>query len=276
MVLSSSHVGSSYYSNYGQSDLITVGLNGIIRSLHVQFFNSENTILAAVRYNKGKEILADSEQMILYGRTGNITEERIAGKDGQLHARKLYVYNNGNQLAEINQYDNENTLCEKWIFHYDTYGRKTEQYIMLQPSTLIDKWTFNYDYTGNVTEEKKFRNGILLERWVYKTQLNSTEINRYISDNLLNERWVFNHNAKGMAISALRYVQMNLLFEKYTFLYDVKGNILEKAVENLIEHSFKRYRFEYKYDQSSNWTCRTEYIDNEPFMMVKRNIKYGG
>jgi hypothetical protein len=135
-------------------------------------------------------------------------------------------------------------------------------------------------YTGNNLTEVKFfdsKNDTLFMSVVYNYDQDGNRI-KFQTFNYKNEPGgyrEFSYTAEGFLEHVRAYSETGEMTQLYDYTYNDQGDrIAELNNENIAKEVTIDYTYKYEYDKKGNWVKCVFYIDNQPYMLREREIKY--
>ncbi|MEW6468638.1 MAG: hypothetical protein AB1458_06920 [Bacteroidota bacterium] len=288
------------------SDWDKYGLNGKVKSLKETRYYARVKDSAIV-----KEEIRDNSYasyLILFNASGFITEYHALYPKKSVNTRKVYSYNEG-KLAEINEYNAEDSLKVKQSFSYDKEGRLTEE-STYRNKKFFEKRLYEYDADGrrtSLTHKVSWSKKVTSWQYSYdaqgrmsasvlyegkskkKARWKETHVYAYTSDGRLrldsvltwpgkfSEKTVYTYDASERRKEAVSYDEDGDMIWKESFQYDEQGNITERSTyENTfgLQYFDKSYA-KYVYDTQGNWTQKTSFdVNLYPTIITERVIEY--
>lgn len=207
-------------------------------------------------------------------------------KFGKIEKGKIRKYSN-NQIqqikfnkkgyrTEINSYESDGELKEKYIFEYDNKDNKSEQKIYDSDGSLRFKYLYKYDKKGILIEESIYNSdGSLFYKFLFEYDKNKKlrGMNSYDSDGELQEKYVFEYDKKRCKSEQKTYDSDGSLKYKFFHKYDKKRNLTETTIVDKLDQKYE-YKYEYEFDKKGNWINRIEFKNNIPNEITEREIEY--
>ena len=184
-----------------------------------------------------------------FNSNGYKTNEVLKSPDGSSQTRITYYYNKRNYNTKQFFYDENDTLLIKIIYGFNSIGRPSSFIVYDDDDKIRNKGEFTYDNDGNLL---KFYNFDTLGKIIMEES--------YIYDSL------------GFLTSKDSYEHSKFL--KYEYKRDSLGNPVLINVFNKKEVCVEKKHYIYIYDESGNWTERTEIIDDSVYERKTREIAY--
>jgi hypothetical protein len=228
----------------GKNDLLSLNLNGNVKTIHDTTFNATDKSGAIV---KGSVV---SVSYMLFNEKGNLAEDSD-GTGEKYNTRSLHKIDEKGLRTESFLYRN-NKLNFRYTYKYDAEGNKIEcGGYKPEDSTLFTKQTYKYNPGGNLIEECF-----------------------YLSDGKLSSKIIYQYDDKGNIAEEKTYGSDSKIMAVLRNKYNDKGNITESCFFDAQNNPGSKYNYRYKYDEQNNWREMTIY-NNDTLSAIKvRAIKY--
>jgi len=214
---------------------------------------------------------ADGFTRYKYDNNGNMLKREYFFDNKRVKHTNDNTYNSEGQLISSTTLTWKR-LSDKYTHTYDSKGNKTSTIhtsIAYDKSEKQDKTYWEYDNNGNLIKETHHHLGgkhISYEEFEYNNK--NQKIKRCAYDDGNAEcsgvfEWVYDEHG-------------NVIEKKWYAYYDKEGwqvsgfSISSKTHERKINIS----KNVYKYDSMNNWIEKIEYSNEEPIMIIKREIEY--
>ena len=219
--------------------------------------NYENTLIDEYKYNDYNNVIERrvlDESNTLWKYTYNAQQNLITEEyweNGKLNSKKIYIYDELGNEAEMNEYDGNGDLLYKTIYtHIGNEVGTIENQLRYDASGEVDyNWNRMYDIAGNEMQSD------------FRGESHSLKKNAYNDRNeLIEEQYLYSSN-EPMWIK--------------TFDYDGLGNLVrETKIDYSSQNDDYEKSYKYEFDKEQNWIKKVEYSKVNPVMVVLREIKY--
>lgn len=196
-----------------------------------------------------------------------------------LIAREVYIYDDYDNIAKIEEYNHKEILVRKTIFLYDRHNNKIKSTVYKPNKKTFSKEIWNYDSTNNIREYMITGKDVsyLSTKKVYKyNEINKlSEVDEYNKDGTFWIRTLKQYNSKGDIIESATYFENNFLRNKS--IYSYSGQTIERAdtlySSNGINYSTYHYTYE-TFDSANNWLKLVSLKDGRIYFIKEREIAY--
>lgn len=245
------------YSQNRKTDLQNEGLKGKVKS---------------VRETPYRAI--EEEGKIEKGEIMKSKSSRVAREIEDMYANIHVEYTLQGGRMTMESYKENNSLENKFTYHYDEKRNKTEVKIYEENNSLDAKLVYYYDDKGNKTEIEVYReNGRLEGKVIYTYDDKGDMIGMdFYEDNLIIYRFTYRNDDKGNVIEGEFYV--GDIESKYTCHYDDKGSMIEQNWYNSDGSLDSSHTYQYQYDDQNNWIEKITYVNDKPIEITTRDIEY--
>ena len=185
---------------------------------------------------------------------------------------------NVKSLTEYEYNANHDSLRWKSITKFNNDGNAVEFYTYSPEGAMLSKTAFKYNDSGRIMEENRFKaDGSLNVRTTYLFDIkgNKIEEDNYDAGGVLFMKVLSKFDGKGNRIVKDSYNEFGSLFLKCNSKFDGEGHEVE-AKEYDSHHGLK-FTTTYDYenaDKGGNWLKRTTYKNDEPTLIMEREIEY--
>ncbi len=203
-----------------------------LMSVNESFFDKAGNLVKEVNIDRINKIRKYYEYKYKY-QDGNIIQSQVYEKKAGLVINTIYEYNKENRLVNINHFDREKQINQKWEYEYDQKGKKRREIWWYNPEEKM------------VTEYFYDRNGQLIKKISESAWLGKL-ICRYVYDKKGNRLVTYNG---GTGIDGYKI--------KYEFNTD--GLIVEQ--KRLYDSGKKEHKI-YQYDENRNLKKTITYCED--------------
>lgn len=248
-----------------ENDLLKRNIKGKVKSI------TYNTFYAVERFGEiergeliPEEFLFKQNQIEKFNLFGNISEV-LNSWDVE---RKLFSYNDKNQLIEEKYFGRNTYGTQMFKFKYDKKGNEIECLQYDISNKVVSRSINIYDEFLNKVESNQYdSNGNLMGKIKYKYfKGNLVEEDSYNSVGELSDKVIFTYDNNGFKIEEVKYEKMKMI-SKSVF----KNNLLI----SYMFHSKGTLTFKYKFDSVGNWFEQISFDENnKPIKINVRNIEY--
>lgn len=213
----------------------------------------------------------------VFNELGYIIDLSIDKYDGSPIYKDGYKYDNQNKCIEMETYDSDHNVYEKFTYTYDKTGHRIDQKHYDSEIVLDMMNSYKYDLNGNCIEERKyFSDSSLFSKivYVYDNKGNNIELKVCKPNGKISGRFSYKYDDNGNRIEECWFNSEGSLQNKKNSKYDNKGNCIEIVVENFIGLPNEKYTYLFEYDETGNWIRKLESINNLPKFIIEREIKY--
>lgn len=276
-----------------KNDLLELKLAGKVKSLlettfveELRYIISENSKLELTPIRCKNNFLQKGDMDILFNDQGNKIEENIYYSKGSLYSKRILKYDNNQNIIEENIYNYlpngnlDGQYTSKFYNKYDDKGNIVEQCGCNSDNNLNKNTSYMYDDKRNLIEKNWYETDDGLGRkdtWKYDGKGNVIENIWYKSNGSIVKKWIYKYDDKKNIIEEIIYNSNSNSDYTLYYKYDDKGNEIEVNTYSLDEdlrtkHTCQSYN--YNYDETGNWTKRTEFENAITIEITAREIEY--
>ena len=218
---------------------------------------------------------SDLEKENIQGNVKKIIETGIFVKEGtnEINYIQTTNYDNkGKALGYTFAHKNDKLKPTKTIFEFNKKGHKVRENRFDLNDQLEDYITYKYDSRGNVVKEKYFIFGGHLDSYSlyeYNSTSDRIESKTFYSNGAL---WLWHKSTyqDGKLIEVFDPQDSTSL----KFTNDIHGNKIQYVEYDKFGAEKKVNVYAYAYDDKSNWTKKTTYINGEIYWIDERQYEY--
>mgnify|MGYP007068279432 CR=1 FL=1 len=245
-------------------------------------YNYNGNILEKKYYNSNNKLTRTCN--CIYNDSGNIIEQRDKyAKEVGTDSKRIYTYNEKNQLIEEIYTYNESRIHKKYRYKYSESGNiiLVNEYSYTDSAGIFIPFlnkiiTCKYDEKGNRIEENEHdcvENMDFSQFWKYN-ELGKLFEYEYLKDNNLKHKSIYNYNEKEHKYEVTKYDENGIFVNTTFYEYDTSRNIIVKNIKTLGQEKLKKHTYLYDFDDKENWIKKTEFLDNFPIKITIRTITY--
>lgn len=251
----------------------------------------------------GEAFRGEYQIAVLFDLKGRVLAEKTFTEAGEVEFREGMRWDQEGKLSEIRRLNPEGELLEHTKFKYSDNGRLVEKLNLDSIGKTIGWNTYafdlegrkvresNYDVNGQQKSSLETRYGKetgVYEQYTYSTENALKEKSKCFlgSNGKLKERVILDH--RGWTVEKIeyhydthnrlsrlkKYDEGGDLKYKWVKSYDAFGNLIELKTYIKGIYLSSEKQFEYKYDDSGNWTQKIEFKNKIPVKVTIRNFFY--
>ena len=263
----------------------------------VSKYDGRNKKLLLTQYMSGNPIMKSE-----YGwdKTGNNISFVKRNTDNSQITRTEQKFKDTLLIEQI-EYNSQDILTNKTKFIYDDKGRLKEEHFYFKEPTVQFRNVYDYDDEGRKIKDARYKgeeldyttlftyegNNLASRETTEGTENKPVRIEKFSYDangNLAKE-YMFDAFDKSETIDEYKYdsnknmIQRTLTENKKVVFettneYDTKGNLSKTITVDAENTPIQQLSYTYEYDDKGNWIKKTVYKNDEPFVIVERNITY--
>jgi YD repeat-containing protein len=227
------------------------------RSTRTTRYESDGRRIEWIRYDAAGKV--KDRTTYAYTPKGVLSELRYSGANSVLETRSTFVFDGRGLRTEIANLDAKGAIKDKTTSVYDGRGREVEATRTAADGAVLERVVYGYDAKDRVSEESH-----------YDGTGAPTKVVRYVYDD------------HGHPTAETSYDGHGATTAKETWSNDDDGNKMEWTIFNTDGSVKERWRYDYKFDKTGNWTMRTASRIEEkggkettvPTYVTKRTIVY--
>ena len=222
--------------------------------------------------SRGEEVFLSQETKIFFNMKKQIMEFSITDSISELYFKELFEYKDNLLLTRRGLLSDE--FFYKEVFHYDSKQREIERVFFDAENRIFETIVKEYPEKNKITElvyTPEDSEPIYVREIIFENGLPTTITTKY--EGSIMEKWVGEYE-NGNVIRAKIYDDLNNLIQYTKCTYDNYGNELEFSMYTAMDELIDMYKFQYKYDNNGNWIQQVTIVNNEPEVIVVRDIKY--
>ena len=256
------------------NELSEVGLKGNVQSIREISYSATETNDTII---KGDIVYSEDlkNYFATYNQDGNLTEIINYDNTNTVIDRWKFLYSSDGKALGGNYYLNDNTLSDSTYYVYNKKGYVTEYYHYFADGKLKNKIYSFYDRKGNITEEKLIDADNMLYRTTkcyYKHKNLIKDSSFDAAGNLLyTSSYIYNN--KDCLIKQTIFNGDGKINSQGTYSYNENGDI-EESYSEIPGQKPVKYYYTYKYDSCNNWIQKITFINNSAVFLTVRQIYY--
>lgn len=208
-----------------------------------------------------------------FNQTGCKLEEECSDPMSKVFYSAKFKYYPSGELQEENV--NNCGHSTDYIKTYDWSPGKLNiniQYPSEQP-VLYSKYTLNSK--GKIIKRIDYDKGGTFRVIDYDyTPAGNLQTEKQLMQGSVNMNFKYSYNGKGQIEKKIETNNAGKVMHTTTYTYDDKGNVISEVASYTDDPNILTLTYKYVYDSNGNWTEKQEYMDNNLFSLVKREIAY--
>jgi hypothetical protein len=181
----------------------------------------------------------------------------------------------GDKVKDI-KYRLSGDIYLQYEYKYDDNGNRIHEALLDGRDSLIRKIEFKYDNDVLLEDISYDKDGNKEKCYKYayneKNQVSGQQI--FDAVDSLKKSYSFSYNDLDQRIEELKHNAKGELIERYTYTYDQQGNVLKEDIFGADGKIIQSYRYQYIYDEHNNWTQRYIFTNDQPTLLLEREIEY--
>lgn len=214
-------------------------------------------------------------KIVSYYENDIIVKQEKYNPTGSLINYSEFTYNEAGGLLKQLSFNSEGVVNHKRLYSYENGLATTED--LYSAETLTRRYVNEYDSEGNRINRKRYDiNGVLDQERIYDIGLKTYKEIGYNEDNAVVSRAFGQYDAEGRIVKSTAYTMDGSIQTESGWTYDDQGLLIKE--ELVVAGDDAAFEYEYKFDETGNWTSRSvsEIIEGEPLFLetIDREIEY--